>query len=87
MLLSRHRTKQKYCSATELRPEGQATPIESAILQLTKGDESMLYPQGNSAGNNSDVTPSAKATTGSALETAQRLSISRGHAKIISRRL
>ena len=34
----------------------------------------MLYPQGNSAGNNSDVTPSAKATTGSALETAQRLS-------------
>jgi hypothetical protein len=34
----------------------------------------MLHPQRNSAGNNSDVIPSAKATKGSALETAQRLS-------------
>ena len=34
----------------------------------------MLHPQGNSAGNNPDVIPSAKATEGSALETAQRLS-------------
>ena len=39
-----------------------------------KGDGSMLHPQRNSAGNNSDVIPSAKATKGSALETAQRLS-------------
>ena len=74
MLLSRHRTKTKVLFRDGTSSEGQATPIESAILQLTKGDGSMLYPQGNSAGNNSDVIPSAKATTGSALETAQRLS-------------
>ena len=74
VLLSRHRTKTKVLFRDGTSSEGQATPIESAILQLTKGDGSMLYPQGNSAGNNSDVIPSAKATTGSALETAQRLS-------------
>ena len=74
MLLSRHRTKTKVLFRDGTSSEGQATPIESAILQVTKGDGSMLYPQGNSAGNNSDVIPSAKATTGSALETAQRLS-------------
>ena len=34
----------------------------------------MLHPRGNSAGNNPDVIPSAKATKGSALETARRLS-------------
>jgi hypothetical protein len=34
----------------------------------------MLHPQGNSARNIPDVIPSAKATKGSALETAQRLS-------------
>jgi hypothetical protein len=34
----------------------------------------MLHPHGNSAGNNFDVIPSAKASNGSALETAQRLS-------------
>ena len=34
----------------------------------------MLHPQGTSAGNNPDVIPSSKATKGSALETAQRLS-------------
>jgi hypothetical protein len=39
-----------------------------------KGDGSMLYPQGNSARNNPDDIPSAKATKGSALKTAQRLS-------------
>ena len=39
-----------------------------------KGDGSMLHPQRNSAGNNPDVIPSAKATKGSALETAQKLS-------------
>ena len=74
MLLSRHRTKTNILFRDGTSSEGQATPIESAILQLTKGDGSMLYPQGNSAGNNSDVIPSAKATTGSALATAQRLS-------------
>jgi hypothetical protein len=39
-----------------------------------KGDGSMLYPQGNSARNNPDDIPSAKATKGSELKTAQRLS-------------
>jgi hypothetical protein len=39
-----------------------------------KGDGSMLYPQGNSARNNPDDIPSAKATKGSVLKTAQRLS-------------
>jgi hypothetical protein len=34
----------------------------------------MLHPRGHSTGNNPDVIPSAKATKGSALETAQRLS-------------
>ena len=69
MLLSRHRTKTKVLFRDGTSSQGQATPIESAILQLTKGDGSMLYPGGNSAG-----IPSAKATTGPALETAQRLS-------------
>ena len=44
------------------------------MLQRAKGDGPMLYPQGNSAGNNPDDIPSAKATKGSALKTAQRLS-------------
>jgi class 3 adenylate cyclase len=44
------------------------------LADLGQGDGSMLHPQRNSAGNNSDVIPSAKATKGSALETAQRLS-------------
>jgi hypothetical protein len=34
----------------------------------------MLYPEANSPGNNLDDIPSAKATKGSALQTAQRLS-------------
>jgi hypothetical protein len=34
----------------------------------------MLHPQRNSAGNNPDVIPSAKATKGYASETAQKLS-------------
>ena len=62
VLLSRHRTKTKVLFRHGTSSEGQATPIESTILQLTKRDGSMLHPQGNSAENNSDVTPSAKAT-------------------------
>ena len=41
---------------------------------VQKGMAPMLYPQGNSARNNPDDIPSAKAIKGSALKTAQRLS-------------
>ena len=43
-------------------------------FHLQKGMASMLYPEANSAGNNPDDIPSAKATKGSASKTAQRLS-------------
>ena len=72
VLLSRHRSKQNCCSVTELRRGGHAN--RRRYSPAYKGDGSMLHPQRNSAGNNPDVIPSAKATKGSALKTAQRLS-------------
>jgi hypothetical protein len=70
LLLSRYRAKIKELFRDGTWSEGQATPIGGAILRPTKGDGSMLHPQGNIAGP--DVIPSANATKESALETAQR---------------
>jgi hypothetical protein len=63
MLLSRHRIKTKLLFRDGTSSEWQATPTGGAILQRTKEDGSMVHPQRN-----------AKATEGSVLKTARRLS-------------
>ena len=70
VLLGRHRIKTKLL----FRDGTSSRANRKRYSPAYKGDGSMLHPQRNSAGNNPDVIPSAKATKGSALETAQKLS-------------
>jgi hypothetical protein len=70
VLLGRHRIKTKLL----FRDGTSSRANRRRYSPAYKGDGSMLHPQRNSAGNNPDVIPSAKATKGSASETAQKLS-------------